>query len=259
MKKLIKLILSAVILCLSFSPSLFGEVTVRLTSGEFEPFMSGKLKQYGILSHIAVEAGNKVGMKIEYGFFPWKRSIILAKIGDWDGSIGWGYSSEREKFFFYTEPIYKETVVFFHLKDIKFDWKTEEDLQDITIGVTRGYLDEEQFRQMKENGKRINYDVTSSDFLNLKKLMAGRFKIFPCNKNVALKLIKENFSAVIAEKITYHPKPFRITPLHVLFSKKVNKNDKNAALFNEGLKKLKESGRYDQMWEDFRQGKYNAE
>ena len=127
--------------CLFFSTTGFCQEpeTVRLTNGEWPPYLSEKSYKYGLYSHIVEEAFKIMGIKVEYGFFPWKRSFKLAENGDWDGSTVWAYSPEREKKFLFSEPIGHGCHVFFHLKDFKFDWQTEDDLQGIKIGGTIGY------------------------------------------------------------------------------------------------------------------------
>ncbi|MBI9088969.1 MAG: transporter substrate-binding domain-containing protein [Desulfobacterium sp.] len=259
MKRTVQSILMAGILCIYFIPNLFAAETVRLTNGEWKPFTSKKLKHYGIFSHITTEAFNTVGIKVENGFFPWKRSITLVESGEWDGTIGWAKSPEREEKFYISEPLYEGSYVFFNLKDSGFDWQYEDDLQGIKVGVTRGYVDEEWFKAMKKAGKNVIYEAATSDLQNFKKLLAGRIRIFATQKDVGLVCILENFPSDTANKIIYHPKFIRTSPLHGLFTKNNNRGKKYMNLFNQGLKNLKDSGRYEQMLQDFKKGYYQKE
>ncbi|MEE9297196.1 MAG: amino acid ABC transporter substrate-binding protein, partial [Phycisphaerae bacterium] len=59
--------------------------TIRLTNGEWQPYLSKDSPHHGFASHIVTEAFALVGVEVEYGFFPWKRSFKLAKEGTWDG------------------------------------------------------------------------------------------------------------------------------------------------------------------------------
>ncbi|MCP4670256.1 MAG: amino acid ABC transporter substrate-binding protein [Desulfobacula sp.] len=256
MRQAIKLILITIVFSVCVFPILFANDNVRLTSGEWEPFISEKLKHYGIFSHIATEAFNSVGVKVEYGFFPWKRSLVLVEQGKWDGSIGWAKSPEREDKCYFGKSLYEASYVFFHLKNTEFDWQNEDDLQGIKAGVTRGYVDEEWFKTMKKAGKKVIYEAVTTDLMNFKKLLAGRFQIFATQKDVGLACIQKNILPEEAKKITYHPKLIRTTPLYGLFSRKTEKGEKFMKLFNQGIINLKESGRYEQMWQDFREGRY---
>ncbi len=63
--KITKIVLIFSIL-LGFSCSGFTEETIRLTNGEWIPFLSEDLKHYGVISRIVKEAFALEGMKVEY-------------------------------------------------------------------------------------------------------------------------------------------------------------------------------------------------
>ncbi len=52
-----------------------------------------------------------------------------------------------------------------------------------------------------------------------------------------------------------HPKPISVSFNSLILSKK-DENKSRMVKFNSGLKKLKKSGRYDQIIDESRQGKY---
>lgn len=53
--------------------------TIRITNGEWEPFLSQHSPHYGINSHIVSEAFRLEGIQVKWGFFPWKRAFIEAR------------------------------------------------------------------------------------------------------------------------------------------------------------------------------------
>lgn len=102
------------VLIILFKSLLFGNEIIRITNGEWMPFMSKEVRNYGFVSEIVSEAFLLEGVEVEYGFYPWVRSLELARIGQWDGTIGWAKTEEREKdFYFSDEPIWTATAVFF--------------------------------------------------------------------------------------------------------------------------------------------------
>ncbi len=109
--------------------------TIRLTNGEWQPYLSKDTPHYGFASHIVTEAFELVGVEVEYGFFPWKRSYKIAKEGTWDGTAVWVDSDERREDFFFSDAVVPSTWGFFHLKDSGFDWDSYEDLTDVKIGT----------------------------------------------------------------------------------------------------------------------------
>ena len=77
MNRAIGSFLLAIGLALSWSAGALAQTrdTIRLTNGDWQPFMSKNGPHHGIASHVVTEAFALVGVEVEYGFFPWKRSI----------------------------------------------------------------------------------------------------------------------------------------------------------------------------------------
>ena len=61
---------------------IFCQSKIRITNGEWEPFLSENSSEYGFGSHIVTEAFKLEGIEIEYGFFPWTHGFETAKSGD---------------------------------------------------------------------------------------------------------------------------------------------------------------------------------
>ena len=94
----------------------FAQETIRITNGEWPPYLSEKLKHNGLASRIVREAFELEGIQVVYDFFPWNRSLMLAQTGEWDGTAVWLRSPEREQEFYISDPVVQSTYVFFHLK-----------------------------------------------------------------------------------------------------------------------------------------------
>lgn len=234
----------------------FASETIRLTNGEWQPYLSEHAPHYGFASHIIAEAFGLVGVEVEYGFFPWRRSFELAKKGaTWDGTAVWLYSEERAASFYYTDSVIPSNTAFFHLNDVEFDWNTMEDLKDKRIGTTLEYSYGPEFDEADKSGI-IDPERVATDELNLKKLLKGRIEVFPGEVMVTYTQIRETFSKEDAARFTHHPKSLHRNLQYLLLSKANPDNERFAELFNEGLKQLKESGRYDQIIADGLAGKY---
>lgn len=251
---LVKKILVTFFLISTISYS-FAEETIRITSGEWPPYLSQDLKYDGFVSRIIVEAFKAEKVTVEFGFFPWSRSFHLAKEGEWDGSSYWFRQSEREKYFYYSDPVVDVQYVFFHLKDYSFDWNTIEDLKRIRIGATLGNNYGEDF-QKAEKLRKIMVSRVPKEELNFRKLLSGRIKVFPLDLDVGYSMIQKNFPPDKIKLFTHHPKVLRKDPGYLILSKKVLKNKRMLKLFNQGLKRLRESGKIDQYLMESRRGDY---
>ena len=108
--------------------------TIRITNGEWEPFLSEYSYGYGLDSHIVSEAFKLEGITVKWEFFPWTRAYQQAKDGiDWDASCCWWPAQETKDAFLLSDVVSKTSFVFFHLKSTQFDWASFDDLKDLNI------------------------------------------------------------------------------------------------------------------------------
>ncbi len=217
--------------------------TVRLTNGEWAPYTGENIPNQGVITDIVSKAFEAVGYKVKYEFFPWVRTMELAKKDPkWDGTFPWVRNPKREKIFFYSDPLIVIGEYFFYRSSDSFDWSEYNDLINYRIGMTRGYTYGPEFmKSVKELDLEV--ELASSDLININKLIRKRIDLFPGAKQVILNLLKGEFHETKLP-ITYHPKPIHTEPYYLLISKKT-KNGKGIVLsFNEGLKSIKKSGLY---------------
>lgn len=254
MKKSIFLIF-ILLLC---GTQLYAQKIIRITNGEWQPYLSEYSYEYGLASHIVTEAFKLEGITVEWGFFPWKRSYELVKRGTWDASALWWPTKETKENFLISLPVIKSSFVFFHLKSKKFKWKTMQDVQGLQIGFSRGYYYGKEFMTaLKE--KKIDIQMANSDKLNFKKLLKGRIDIFPNEQLVGRSQISNIFSDEKAKLFTYNPKEFAISTLNLIINKKSKRANFFLNKFNSGLNKLKKSGKIEQMYKELKLGKYNKQ
>lgn len=221
---------------------------VTLTNGEFPPYLGEQLKGYGVASQIVTEAFALAGYRVEYGFFPWRRSMVLAELGEWDGTVVWSWSEERDKLFLYSDPVMVTREVFFHRADKPFAWQSYDDLADLRIGATVGYFYGDTFQEAEKSGK-IQVERIVTDLQNLKKLLNDRIDLSLQEANVAHSLIARHLPQYKDLLVPYSEKPTRITTLHLLISKAIDGGAKMITDFNEGLRQLRESGRVDEIFQ----------
>jgi len=254
-----KIIYLYVLIILFFSTALAAETTIRITNGEWEPYMSEYCPYYGFTSHVVSEAFKLEGIKIEWHFFPWRRSLIMAKNGKyWDASCCWWPSEELEQNFYISDAVNESSVVFFHLKNYKFDWKSINELKGLRIGGTFEYEYSTEFMEAM-NTQSIYVDLVSKDEQNYRKLKGKRIHIFPNDLIVGYSQIRNNFPPAEAKLFTHHPKELQSTTLNLI----ITKRGENAKIFinkfNSGLKKLKDSGKFSRMLNDVINGKYDKQ
>jgi len=223
------------------------ENVIRITSGEWSPYDDEDLPHYGCTPWLVSEALALEEMEVEFGFFTWSRSYQLAKDGSWDGTIEWADTPEHRQYFYLSEEnITDQQWVFFHRVDYRFDWKTLDDLDGKVIGVTNEYVYSDAFNDVLKTGM-ATFETASSDEANFRKLLARRITIFPMERRVGYTILQKKFSPDEQEQITNHPIPFQTFQPYLLLSKAVPQNEERIRKFNQGWRKLKDSGRVDEI------------
>ncbi len=235
-----------------------GETTLYLTSGEWPPYYGEKLPHYGSDSHIVTQAFAIAGVKVVYKFYPWARALYMSQTGKCDGGVGWGDGDEYRKDHYVSETTSMYSLVFFHRKDYPFDWKTFNDIKNLRVGLTIAYDYPEQLKTMETEGK-IKAEWVSRDELNFRKLFAGRIDIFPNDALVGISQMKQIFTPEQTAQITYHNTALKKGTLHLILSKKKERNARLIKLFDEGLQGLKRNGTYDAILQAAQRGEYNPE
>lgn len=229
---------------------------VRLTSGEWPPYLSEKLEHHGLVSHIVTRAFAEEGVVVEYGFFPWLRSLELTRSGSWDGSVVWLRTPEREQDFWFSDVVYSSCQAFFHRKDTPFDWEGHDDLRGLKIGMSLGYSHGEKFDKMVENGE-LDVSVAHTDWMNLNKLLSRRVDVFPVNVEIGYYLLRTGFAPGQADLVTHHPRLLiENKPLYLIVPRGLKRSSAILKVFNSGLMKLHDSGAFERLVEEWRRGEY---
>lgn len=248
--------LIVIYLCFSFPVASMAKETIRLTTGEFPPFTSQNLKYNGVINRIVSAAFALEGITVEYGWYPWKRAYSQARDGNWNGSSYFKKTPEREKDFIFSDRLTSSYYVFFHKKEYDFNWSSLQDLNGIPVGGTLGYFYEEIFSPLEKSGE-LDVQWANNDEANLGKLLKGRIRVFPSNLDATYYLLNKKFQNSEAKEITFHPKSLSESDSYLILSKKMERNKHYMKLFNRGLKRLIDSGEYDQYFAESRRGEYD--
>jgi len=221
--------------------------SVLLTNGEWPPYHSQHLAGGGVGSMLYTEAFALAGIDVEYRFMPWKRAYGEAESGNAHGSVSWLKHKDRVERFLYSEPVLESRQVFFFDKSTGFDWKRPYDLKDLRIAVIHGDASGKRLSEIVRSGSgRI--EAVRTDAQGMKLLLAGRVDVCFCDERVGQYLLETTFSAD-AVGIVGHPLPFNTGENHLIISKVVPNGEQLIERFNRGLNQLKESGRYDRIFD----------
>lgn len=228
---------------LTITFALFAGEKIQIVTGEYFPYSTEKGINKGILVEVINEIEKRTGLDFEIKFYPWKRCEELVKKGEAFGAFPYIVTEERNKIFYFSEPLIKSIGKFFYLKDkIKSpSWSSYDNLMNYTIGGTLGYWYEIPFR---ENNLKVDY--SPDDDTSLKKLYTGRVNILAIEELVGWALIKKYYPTEI-EKFETMEKNLNESDLHLMISKVYPMSKTLRDKFNSGLKEIKADGTFDKI------------
>ncbi|GLQ32533.1 substrate-binding periplasmic protein [Litoribrevibacter albus] len=242
--------LVGLLLCsyLSFAGSGASVSTVSLGTGDWPPLISPEAKGFGPISQIVVESFEQVGIAPSIRFWPWSRAIENLNEGNVDASYAWRITDERLEKYFFSEPVYDTGNVFFYRKGYPFDWETLEDLKAYKIAGVQDYAYSNELVEAEAAGDlKLDRVVDEKQLVFL--LLAGRIDAFPASHVVGKELIRK-YAPEQEKDIAIHPQWISKNPLY-LITLKTKQGQQMLERFNQGLTQLKESGRYDAIYNHF--------
>lgn len=229
--------------------------SVRLTNGEWPPYLSDKLPHYGAASHLVTEAFKAAGVETVYGFFPWKRSYKQAREGHWQGTLVWVYTAERARDFYYSEVVIRDPEYLFHLKTRDLDWKTPADLSGLIIGTTlhTAYppLEKAAAEGILKLERAGNYDTL------YKRLLRHRIDAIPQVSQVGRYYQQMTLSPEERQRITYSSTVLQEREYHLILSKRAKGSPALMERFNQGLAIIRSNGTYARIISSLRNGAYD--
>lgn len=222
--------------------------TVQIANGEWLPYTSKTLENYGFFSDIVKQAFLSQGYTVQFEFLPWSRGFVETEKGNYDASVTWSLKNEWKDKFFFSKTVTESQKVLFYRHQNPVSWETYEDLVNTRIGILNGFTYGSEFdnfvKRHPENIVRLQRDEQA-----IKMLAIGRIDAFASDMTVGYNNIIEYLAAPHNQLITHHPKRLDSTSLHVIFSKNL-KNGRGKILqeaFNKGLHKIKENGTLEQI------------
>lgn len=227
------------LLSLLMSSFSWAEKTVHLTSLEWPPYSGKQLPQQGASVAVATAAFKAMGYKLVVHFYPWSRSVYLAKRPEsrYAGYFPEYYSEQIAQQFIYSKPMGSGPLGFAELTTRPIEWQQLTDLKDKRIGVVQDYVNTKEFDRLVAQGE-LTVSAVISDTINLKKLVNGRLDLAVIDKHVMRYLFKtEPALSSKAALAQFQPTPLEEKQLYICF-KNSAQGQQLADIYNQGLKKI---------------------
>ncbi|MBU2513515.1 ABC transporter substrate-binding protein [bacterium] len=220
---------------------------IQMASLDWPPYTGESLPDAGANVVVAKAAFAAMGYELDVKFYPWARTIALAKTPKYVGYFPEYYAKEIESEFIFSDPIGDSPLGFVERTDTPIAWNTVDDLKLVgSIGTVRGYVNTEEFDQMAASGE-IKVDEVVDDTTNLRKLLGKRIKMAVIDKSVMLYILKfdTDFTGKQSQ-LQFNSRLLENKKLYLCFQRTDN-GKRIVGIFNEGLKKIDQ----DQITKDY--------
>ncbi len=217
-----------------------------LATLDWEPYIGPHLEKDGYVAVIVKEAFKRGGYEIQYDYMQWSRVVGLAKAGKVDGYFPEYYSDELKEKFLISSPFPGGPLGFFKRSDDDISYQSLKDLVGHKIGVVKGYVNTVEF----DKADFLKKDESTSDLINLKKLLAKRIRLMVADKFVGLNLVKQNMPDQ-KDDIVFMDPPLEIKDLHVCIPKSRPNSDKIHAAFEKGLAEITQDGTIQKILKEY--------
>ncbi|CAG1022902.1 hypothetical protein DOJK_01976 [Patescibacteria group bacterium] len=209
--------------------------TVILATDDWQPYIVKGQPQQGEFAKIVIDVFNKIGMKTEFIYAPWKRVESIVNSGQAFAGIPYSYTDERAKTFDYSVPIMDSVYVFLYNKKLYpkgISYRELNELAGYRIGGVTGYWYEGVFKQAG-----LNVEYVTNDEQGIKKLYAGRIDLAATDQLVGRLLIKKLYPKE-TELFGEIEQPFAHQCLHLMVSRQYPNAAQLTQKFNSMFQKL---------------------
>lgn len=185
------------------------------------------------------------GHVVIYKVMPWNRAIVKTRIGKYNAVIG-VFKQEAPDFIFPEEELGVSEEAFFIKKGSKWKYKNLTSLLDAQVGLIKDYSYATELDAFFKANKKIVQYVGGDKplFLNIRKLLHGRIDVLVEDPNV---LWKKAVEMGVSEQIVQIGNIKELDNLYIAFSPHNAKSKEYAKVFSNGIRKLKDSGKVEEI------------
>lgn len=245
MKKIIIFSLLAVFI---FSPlNAFAE-KITVVADEWCPYNCAPGEKPGFMIEIAQAVFKKNNIEVDYSIMPWSRAVELTRQGQYSAIVG-STNGDAPDFVFPEKSQGLSTTAFFGLSDSKWEYKGEQSLPEVVIGVIDDYsyssVVDEYIKKNLNNRDRIQVIGGENALeLNIKKLEAKRIDAFPEDVNVLTDYYTSRGQTVPLKNLgeASSKTDLKDKELFLAFSPKNPESKRYASMLSAGTDELRKSG-----------------
>ncbi|AWK86717.1 substrate-binding periplasmic protein [Azospirillum thermophilum] len=214
-----------------------------VTGNDFPPLTGEELPQGGLMSELVVRAFRAVGLNYEVRFMPWKRGYDAVVAGRYLGTFPYVRTPEREREVLFSDPVLVVRQLVYLSVRTGMQFRSPADFRGRTVCSPVGYALPAELAVMVRNGE-LQQDSPADLNACARMVASGRADAFVLDEHSGQAAVER---AGVLGDIRVADRPFAMAPQHLVVSRTIPEGAAVLAAFNAGLKKLKDSGAFDEI------------
>lgn len=229
---------------------------MKITTGEWEPFISEKFTHGGVILHIVREAFERKNLDVKITFFSWARAVKLVDNGEWDAMAVTGSRHSKQGIHhIYSDPVYVGRDVIFSLQSRPLKWQKFEDIRNQRFGAVLSYDYSDAYRQSVKDG-RIEEVVSPKPHLLFRMLVGNRIDAFIMDRMAGNYVYNTRYRETLGDSIVHSSRPLLTLEYSVRFSGDGERSKRLHKMFNESLRDMHADGTIQRFYNNFQDGYY---
>lgn len=217
---------------------------LTLVIDDWPPYTSLKLENQGFLVEVVRQALKESDISLVIESHPWTRNIAKSISGEYTGIIGASFNEERAKYFLFSDALIFTEIYLVSNRKLDVNVSDLDSLTGFRIGITKKYYYTDELSNKTDLRFVTSYTVEEG----VEKLKNNKLDFIIADQRVL-----EFYSKIFNMELIYYNPPVASRNMFLIINKSVPNAQYYINTFNEGLKKLKDSGRYLKILEEYGQ------
>lgn len=214
-----------------------------VTGNDYAPFTGETLPGGGMLTELVLGAFRVVGLGYEVRFMPWKRGYDGVVGGKYLGGFPYVRTPEREAEVLFSDPLIEVRQLVYLSTRTPMDFRSPQDFKGRSVCAPVGYALPAELAALVARGE-LTRESPADLPACVRMVAADRVDAFVIDEFTGQAAVA---SLVAGRDIRIAERPYARVGQHLILSRANPDAAAVLAAFNSGLKKLKESGAFDEI------------
>ena len=229
------------------SPALAADPAIRLVTGnDYAPYTDQELPEGGLVNELVKRIYDSIGVDYTIDWKPWRRGFQEGVMGEYLATYPYIYNEERNRYFIYSDPVYKSNLRLFSMTAANYRPSSLDDVRGQRMCLPLGWAPGPKLAELFA-ATAIFRDEPQDIETCFRLLSRGRTDFVLANEIQGW----DSAYAVGLKRELVDVSSFNIevNPVHVIFSREVPNHVAEVERFNAGLATLRATGEYDAIVE----------